>query len=60
MFGNLGFVWFKDERAYSQAMAAREVPILLDTLFRELTFLNMGSSSKVMGFARALHVRRWL
>jgi hypothetical protein len=60
MLGNLGFMRFKEERAYSQAMAAREVPFVLENLVRELTFLNMGSRSKVISFAHALHVRRTL
>lgn len=56
MFNNLGFVWFKEERAYVQGMAAREVPVVLEHLVRELTFINIGPRSRVLSVARALHV----
>jgi hypothetical protein len=52
----LGFTWFKEERAYSAAMAARCVPVALENLVRELTFLNMGNFSRVLSIARALQV----
>ena len=57
MFNNLGFVWFKEERAYTQAMAEREVPVMLEHLVRELTFINVGPRSRVLAVARALQVR---
>jgi hypothetical protein len=56
MFNNLGFVWFKEERAYVQGMAAREVPVALEHLVRELTFINIGPRARVLSVARALHV----
>jgi hypothetical protein len=56
LFNNLGFVWFKEEAAYKQAMSAREVPVALEHLFRELSFLNIGSTSRVLTVARALQV----
>jgi len=42
MFNNLGFTWFKEERAYAAAMTARSVPVALEHLVRELTFSEHG------------------
>jgi hypothetical protein len=57
VMNNLGFVWFREERAYTQAMAEREVPVVLEHLVRELTFINIGPRARILAVARALHVR---
>ena len=60
MFNNLGFTWFKEERAYAAAMSARSVPVALEHLVRELTFLNMGNFTRVLSTARALQVLKYV
>ncbi len=57
LFNNLGFVWFKEELAYSAAMSKRQVPVCLEHLVRELSIINIGSHSRVVSVARALQVR---
>lgn len=57
LFNNLGFVWFKEESAYTQAMSEREVPVCLEHLVRELSVINIGTHSRVVAVARALQVQ---